>query len=375
MKINLISQSVEFILSIGILNKCLVFLCCLCSVNEAFSQKPVTQFNGFGHLEYALMLEPEQSSSFSIGEHDFFVTSKLSNKISFLGEYVFRYNINSPSNFVSSIERSLIRFNYKGNHSVIIGKIHTPVNYWNDVYHHGRLFFPTINRPLAFSYFVPLHTLGIQLQGQNLGKLNFGYDFVVGNSLNSTDNFSTNFTPSVSLAMHIKPVDGMRIGVSYFYDYLKENNSGVHSGHSTSPTFQPQNPYKGPLQFHFAALSMAYFSPKIEVLNEFAYNLTNTDSLGLANNFTNFTYIGYRIKDKHVPYMLFDYLETAKNDLHTYRHNQIRMSLGYRHEFNPYANLKFQVEYEPALDHHHQQHSPGHNNSVFGFRLQLAYGF
>jgi hypothetical protein len=352
---------------------CLLF--CVCHFKNVSAQKPVTQFNGFGHLEYALMLEPEQNSSFSIGEHDFFVTSKLSNRISFLGEFVIRYNNNSPTKFVASIERSLIRFNYKGNHSLIGGKIHTPVNYWNDVYHHGRLFFPSIDRPLAFSYVVPLHTLGVQLQGQNLGKLNFGYDLVLGNSLNSTDNFSTNFTPSITAAVHIKPVDGMRIGLSYFYDYLKENKTGVHTGHNTSPTFQPENPYKGPLQFHFAAFSAAYFSQKIEFLNEFAYNGTNTDSLGLANNFSNYTYIGYRIKDKYVPYLLFDYFETAKNDLHTYRHNQIKMALGYRHEFNPFLNLKFQVEYDPARAHHHEDPSPTHSNGMFGFRIQLAYGF
>lgn len=352
----------------------IILLCFIFFVNKVLSQKPTSQFRGFGHLEYAFITEPNQNSSFSIGENDFFVTSKLSNKISFLGEFVIRYNINSSTRFLPSIERSLIRFNYKGNHSLIVGKIHTPVNYWNDVYHHGRLFFPTINRPLSFSYFVPLHTLGIQLQGQNLGKLNFGYDFVMGNSINSSYNLSSNLTPSIMAAFHIKPVDGMRIGVSYYYDYLKENISGAHSGHSTSPSFQPQNPYTGSLQFHFAAISLAYFSQKFEFLNEFGYNLTNTDSLGLANNFSNYTYIGYRIKEKHVPYMFFDYIETDDNDLHTYKHHQIIISLGYRHEFNTYINLKFQVEYEPALKHHHHD-STGQNNSVFGFRLQLAYGF
>jgi len=338
-----------------------------------FGQKPSTQFNGFGHIEYGLMLAPDQNSSFSIGEHDFFLTSTLSKRISFLGEYVIRFNNNSPTKFVASIERSLLRFNYKGNHSLIAGKIHTPVNYWNDVYHHGRLFFPSIDRPLSFSYIIPLHTLGIQLQGQNLGKYNFGYDFVLGNSLNSTDNFSSNFTPSVTLAFHIKPLDGMRIGASYFFDYLKTNNSGVHTGHNNSPTFVPDNPYTGPLQFHLGALSAAYFSQKIELLNEFVYNATHTDSLGTANNFANYLYVGYRIKDKHIPYILVDYFETAANDLHTYRHNQLRTALGYRREFGAFVSLKFQVEYEPHMGHHHGSTHP--HQGMFGFRVQLSYGF
>ena len=70
-------------------------------------------------------------------------------------------------------EKMQLLYDYYKNHSIIIGKIHTPVNYWNDVYHHGRVFFPSIDRPTSFSYLVPLHNLGIQFQGQNLGKWNF----------------------------------------------------------------------------------------------------------------------------------------------------------------------------------------------------------
>src|SRR5665647_1763752 len=43
-----------------------------------------------------------------------------------------------------------ITYNIQGNNNIIIGKIHTPLNYWNDTYHHGRFFFPTIERPLIF---------------------------------------------------------------------------------------------------------------------------------------------------------------------------------------------------------------------------------
>ena len=96
-----------------------------------FAQKPVTQFNGFGHIEFTFNQAEKPTAFFSLGEHDFFVTSQLKKRISFLGEYVFRFNGKSPSNYLPSIERSLLKFNYKGNHNVIVGKIHTPVNYWN----------------------------------------------------------------------------------------------------------------------------------------------------------------------------------------------------------------------------------------------------
>ena len=85
------------------------------------------------------------------------------------------------------MERARLKYEFREWLSVIVGKMHTPVNYWNDVYHHGRLFFPTIDRPRSFGTHVPIHTLGLRLQGQNIGKLRFGYDLVIGNGMSSND--------------------------------------------------------------------------------------------------------------------------------------------------------------------------------------------
>lgn len=108
--------------------KATITLACMlgCFVqNEIHAQLKQTQFNGFGHLEYTLEHEDSTNSYFSIGEHDFFITSNLSNRISFLGEYVIRFN-QATSYFRPSIERSFMRFNYTNNHNIIAGKIHTP---------------------------------------------------------------------------------------------------------------------------------------------------------------------------------------------------------------------------------------------------------
>lgn len=177
----------------------------------ANAQKPETHLNGFGNIDFTYTPGDSSNAFYAIGEHDFFVTSKLRHNISFLGEYVIRYNPNSATRFLPSIERSLVKINYIGNHSIIAGKIHTPLNYWNDVYHHGRLFFPTIERPIAFSYLIPLHTLGLQFQGQNLGKLNWGYDVVVGNGISSNDAGKRGTNMSLTTAFHFKPSPYTRI--------------------------------------------------------------------------------------------------------------------------------------------------------------------
>jgi hypothetical protein len=348
-----------------------------------YSQRPITQIYGFGHLELKQTTDGSAKTSFGIGEHDLFVATKFSDRISFLGEFVVRYSENSPTKYDTSIERSLVRFNYAGNHSIIAGKVHTPINYWNDVYHHGRLFFPTIDRPLAFSYIIPLHTLGIMAQGHNLGRFNFGYDLLAGNSMNSTDSKTQNSTPSVLAALHIKPKEGMRIMVSHYYDRMDDNVPGAHTGHNTASSFTGSS-YRGPLQFRQNGISFAWFTNTVEVLNEFLYTSTRTDSLGLAHNYSNYLYLGYRLNDQHIPYVNIDYFQTAKNDLHIYQITEYRLTAGYRHEFSPFVNIKLQLEYTPDMgtkghgnhshnvDKHHHQKKKG---DLFSFKLQLSYGF
>lgn len=338
---------------------------------HSFAQKIETQFNGFGHVEFHLDHSDKTNAYFSIGEHDFFVNSQLKKRISFLGEYVVRFNGKSATSFLPSIERSLLKFNYYKNHNLIVGKIHTPLNYWNDTYHHGRLFFPTIDRPLAFGYFIPLHTLGIQSQGQNLGSWNFGYDLVVGNGINSTDGINSGVDFSYTTAFHIKPIENLRLGLSYFYEKSNSHKPGSHSGHSQTYAHYTGEDYTGPMTIQLGNSSISYFGNKFEFLNEFSYNRTYTDSLGSANNFANFSYVGFRIKDTYVPYLIADIIHVADNDLYVHPFDMLKLCAGYRHEFSHLLNIKAQFEYMTAM-HEHEEHT---HIPRFGFRIQFAYGF
>lgn len=281
----------------------------------------------------------ETSNFFDLGEQDFFITSKITDRFSFIGETVIKP---SGTSFVGSIERALIKYDYKGNHSVLLGKMHTPINYWNDVYHHGRLFFPTIDRPEAFSYIIPIHNLGVQFRGQNLGKLNFGYDVVFGNGMSATDAFDLDLRKSISAAVHIKPIDFLRVGVGYYNDFLINNFVGSHVGHSHAS----HNPakYTGDLDYHLLTGSIAYFGPKLEILNEFAANFTKTDTLGLAQNFSNYTYLGYRLKDMFTVYGLTDFIIFSDNELHNEPISQSKLGVGLEYEFSPMVILRSQIE-------------------------------
>ena len=348
----------------------LVFWLFIYSFN-AYSQRQI-QINGFGHLEYENNRVIDDTSGlynfggFTLGEHDLFVSSNLHDRINFLGEFVFKGDNSSASGFLPSIERARIRYNYHGNHYVLFGKMHTAINYWNDVYHHGRIFFPTIDRPLNFQFFVPIHSLGIRFQGQDIGKLRFGYDFQIANGMESTDISSTGQNFSYNLSFHIKPSIGTRIMVGYNADVLPTNTHGphAHSGNYHNHMYKDEVRLD---QFHF---SFAHFQTKLEILNEFAVIHSNTDSLGNSMNYTNYTYVGYRIKEKYIPYVMLDALVTSTTELHVKQINALKMAIGMRFEINDKINIKSQIEKYGSI--------PSIKNlpqlqDKYEFKLQLSY--
>lgn len=346
------------------------FLVVIMGIHSSWAQETdrKTMLNYYGAIEFMLNRpNGAYNSFFTLGEQDFFITSRLTDRISFLGETVVRFDPKSATTFSPSIERAQMKFDYYKNHSLIVGKIHSPVNYWNDVYHHGRVFFPTIDRPVAFSHFIPLHTMGARLMGQGLGKLNFGYDLVAGNGISSSDAIREGTRLSVTASAHIKPVDGLRLQVSYYNDLLKQNKSGVHSG-QMNQSFN----YKKDIMYNMLTTSVAYFGKKVEFLSEALYNYNFSDSLGRANNYSSYTYLGFRLDDNRVPFLVFDVTSTDEKELHVTHVHRTQYGIGFRYEFNYLLNLKAQFMRSGDFHKHGGSEVPELNKLYF--KIQLAYG-
>lgn len=370
---------------------------CMAMGLTAWGQDAV-QVRMFGHLESVTETHPEDhadhahmglASGFSIGEHDMFVTARITDRISFLSETVVGPASShghgaGGDGFMASIERARVRFDYAPNHSVIVGKMHTPVNYWNDTYHHGRLFFPTIDRPSSFGLAVPIHTLGVRLQGQNIGDLNFGYDVVAGNGLSSSDASDDDIQKSLTAAFHIKPMDDSRFGVSYYRDNLRGNRVGSHGGHSGGHWFQVLNDtiasndslyYRGDVQFQLASASFRIKKTNWETLVEFAMNRNDyeDEALPTTMNYFAFGYFGC-IHNNETFYGLFDYTFTAEEDKHYLPQQLTKLGLGWKHEFSPSIHIKSQIERYISwrLDPATGERPKG---DKWEFKVQLAYGF
>ncbi len=292
-----------------------------------------TKIRGFVDIGASIR---DDKLNFEFGEYDLFVTSELNDRISFLGETVFKFDAAEDDHhgFAVGVERVIINYNYSGNHSLLIGKQHTSLNYWNETYHHGRVFFPTVGRPLLFeSRIIDLHTTGVALQGLNLGKLKFGYNVMVGNGLGAADIKDNDKYKSLAASVHFKPVDKLQIGAYFYNDII---SSGAELFNVAIDEKIHQQLYTG---------SLAYFGSKYEVLAEGTLINNKTESAGSQQSFGAYIYSGVRIKEKWVPYARFDYLNYQNTDSYLGMDDTTSLLAGLRYEINYLMVVKLEYQH------------------------------
>lgn len=303
-------------------------------VSSSYGQNSIlqnTHIRGFMDLDIS---HENGKVNFGFGEQDLFITSQLNDRFSFLGETVFKYTPTTPTEFSVSIERVIVKYNYYGNNNLLLGKQHTPINYWNMTYHHGRVFYPTIERPLLFpANFVPLHTTGIGAEGHDLGKVRFGYNFLVGNGIGAPDVQNNDSRVSVTAEASIKPVDNLRLGVSYYNDQIAPG-ADLHG--RTIDWQVNQQLFTG---------SIAYFGRKFELLTEGTIALDRTDTTGTQQNWASYLYAGYKITDKLVPYIRIDNLQYASGEVYYIKNNTKAFLIGTRYYVDYLLVLKLEYQH------------------------------
>lgn len=321
-----------------------------------------TQIRGFSAASvYSL----DKKISFGFSEQDILITSDITDRLSFLGETVFRYDDHSVgTKFSVEVERVVMKYNIKGNHNLLFGKHHTPIDYWNDTYHHGKLFYPTVDRPLLFiANVIPLHTTGIAFQGHDLGKLKFGYDLMVGNGLGSSEIEDNDKNKSLTIAAHIKPAENLRIGASYYYDVISKG-AAVHYHQDDQERHEDRVIDWRTIQNMFSA-SVAYFGPKFEVLAEGTLAVNRTDTTCYKKTLGYYVYAGYKVTDKITPYFRIDNVHFQNGEIFYIKDNRSAILGGINYQINYLASIK--LEYQ-----HLESEITGNKNKIIA---QIAVGF
>src|SRR5262245_34455153 len=117
------------------------------------------------------------SLGFTLGQFDLFMTSRLAERMSFLGEAVIESEAGGESSI--DLERAYVRYSFSDLLRVSAGRTHSAVSYWYVTCHHGALLQPTIQRPIPVRFedeenggILPAHAVGAEFSGhQGLGGL------------------------------------------------------------------------------------------------------------------------------------------------------------------------------------------------------------
>jgi len=296
-----------------------------------------TNIHGFTDVSYLTGgANTGRTSAFGLGQFDLYITSAVADRLSFLGETVFEFDDQS-NEFVVDVERVIAQYQLSDNFRLEAGKVHTPLGYWNNAYHHGFVMQPTIDRPQVVQFEddggpLPIHTVGLQLSGRDLTSAHLGFDVLLGNPLGNrptTDN--RNQASSVTVALHSQLTPALRIGVSGYRDRLVTGSDTPLGDALAAPMTQT-----------IGGAYVAYFSQRAETVIE-GHDVSN-ESAGTTTRSPNwFAYAGLRVGTRVVPYAMHEDVRLADDDPYFASDRFRRETVGIRYEYAASAVLKTEL--------------------------------
>jgi hypothetical protein len=159
------------------------------------AEGPNLKIAGFTDFNFSASDVPGSKSGFSEGQFILHMNSRLSSKVSFMGEISLTARPDAgtgtppATGFNAEVERTLIRYEHNDYFKASFGRFHTPINYWNTAYHHGQRLQTTVGRPEMTQFggkFIPVHFVGGLVEGAtNAGGLNLNYNLGIGNGRGS----------------------------------------------------------------------------------------------------------------------------------------------------------------------------------------------
>lgn len=334
--------------------------------------KTLLRIRGFGDISLHGDTMKGDTTSFSLGQLDLFVTSDVSEKFKFLGEIVFEAGPNnfygvvsgSENSFGVDVERYLLQYSHNDYFNVSAGRVHTAIGYYNTAYHHSTWLQTTTGRPFLFDFedhggILPIHTVGVSASGLvPSGRLGLHYVAEVGNGRASRTPLTEEPVQNViddenhkayNLALFVRPegVPGLQAGFSIYRDIL-------------SPSNAPR------IEETILAGHAVLIRPKYEWLNEALLDrhapIGSSKSFNIPGFYTQLS----RQFGMYRPYFRYEYVNVANNEPVfpdvALRHGP---SLGVRYDASESVALKLQY------DRTFMRNQPGVN----GLTLQLGFTF
>ena len=270
-------------------------------VNEVAPRLHLNVFGDVGAQSYNHIPD-----TFMFGSLDLFMTARLSDKVSTLGEVLFTAeNDNSLS---PDVERLLLTCRQNDYFAASVGRYHSWVGYYNTAFNYGEFLETTTDRPFMYAFddqggVLPMQEVGVNFTGKiPSGKLGLNYVVELGNGrawgLNVEpvqNNQDANNSKSINGGLFIRPekISGLQMGFSVRHDNL------TIPGPAVAETI--------------ATVHAVYINNGYEILNE-AMLVRHVEDFGPVFTTTGFYTQFSRAFHAYRPYFRYQYFNAPSND-------------------------------------------------------------
>lgn len=334
--------------------------------------KTLLRIRGFGDVSLHGDTQKGDTTTFSLGQLDLFISSDVSDRFKFLGEIVFEAGPSSyfgvlqgqENEYNVDVERYLMQYAYNDYLNISAGRGHTAIGYYNTAYHHSSWLQTTTDRPFLFSFedhggILPIHTVGVSATGLiPSGSLGLHYVAEVGNGRESRTPLVSSPVQNVqsdlnhkafNLALFARPetLRGLQTGVSVYRDLLAPLNS----------------PRVGET---IVAAHAILIRPKYEWLTEALLDRHSPAGTGKAFNTPGFYTLASRQLGSFRPYVRYQYVNVAKNE-------PIFPDVGLR--YGPSVGLRYDATESVALKFQYDYTSMRNQPGFSGLDMQLGFTF
>jgi len=188
------------------------------------------QIRGFGDVQFRASDERGAPSTFSIGQLDLFIASRLAGDLQLVSEVVFEAD--DENRYTLDVERILLQFSPSDYLNVAVGRFHTAIGFYNSAYHHGAWFQTALGRPQLFKFeddggILPVHGVGVTARGQIpsgklglswIGEIANGRRYREGEAVQVVQDDSSYKAVNVGFLLRPQWAPGLQGGLSVYRD-------------------------------------------------------------------------------------------------------------------------------------------------------------